>query len=88
MLQQTIGCGEMGVCKAGMRIIHGNIDILSDLNNCLLYLGAYYTSECNILGGVLYLGAYYTHIITVHFVFVLFFKIIVKPDTRCTTNVR
>ena len=77
----------MGVCKAGMRIIHGNIDILSDFNNCVLYLGAY-TSESNILGGGLYLGAYYTHTITVHFVLVLFFKIIVKPDTRCTTNVR
>ena len=77
--------------NGGMRIIHGNIDILSDLKKksvCVLYLGAYYTWECNILGGVLYLGAYFTLTITLHFVFILFFKIIVKPDTRCTTIVR
>ena len=46
-----------------MCIIHGNIDILSDLNKksvCVLYLGAYYTWGRIIFGSVIFLVAYYT----------------------------
>ena len=48
---------------------------------------AYYTWGRNTLVGVLYLGAYYTHIITVHFVFVLFFQDNCQTRYKVTTNV-